>query len=324
MNISTKIKSLLMGAVASVGLLSVAAPSVEIVEAWQETPGSGVANYTYQVSDIGGKAYDLQLKVGAKGATPQTVTIADVGVGAVTTNIDYKALLGHAHPNVTLYASLCEKGSGGVSGVAVQLWENGPYWAARNIGATKPEEFGYYFMWGGTVGYEYVGGRWKAAGGSSTISFAKAYCPTFNKSEVQLKSSGVLDASGSLSAAYDAATVALGADWRMPTVAEITALTQKCTTTWTADWNGTGVAGRIFTGKGDYAGNSIFLPAAGCGENSSFLSSGELGAYWSSGLADTYRDIASRVFSFSSSSVSGNTINRYFGYSVRPVRNTAE
>ena len=27
----------------------------------------------------------------------------------------------------------------------VQLWENGPYWAECNVGAAKPEEYGYYF-----------------------------------------------------------------------------------------------------------------------------------------------------------------------------------
>ena len=35
----------------------------------------------------------------------------------------------------------------------VQLWENGPYWAECNVGAAKPEDYGYYFWWGDTVGY---------------------------------------------------------------------------------------------------------------------------------------------------------------------------
>ena len=35
----------------------------------------------------------------------------------------------------------------------VQLWENGPYWAECNVGAARPEESGYYFWWGDTVGY---------------------------------------------------------------------------------------------------------------------------------------------------------------------------
>ena len=48
----------------------------------------------------------------------------------------------------------------------VQLWENGPYWAECNVGATKPEEVGYYFWWGDTVGYKRVGDRWDAVDGS--------------------------------------------------------------------------------------------------------------------------------------------------------------
>lgn len=41
----------------------------------------------------------------------------------------------------------------------VQLWEGGPYWAECNVGATKPEEYGYYFWWGDTVGYAREGGN---------------------------------------------------------------------------------------------------------------------------------------------------------------------
>ncbi|MBQ0032318.1 MAG: hypothetical protein KBT68_05915 [bacterium] len=41
----------------------------------------------------------------------------------------------------------------------VQLWANGPYWAECNVGATKPEEYGYYFWWGDTVGYTPSGGN---------------------------------------------------------------------------------------------------------------------------------------------------------------------
>ena len=36
----------------------------------------------------------------------------------------------------------------------VQLWEGGPYWATTNIGAENPEDYGYYFWWGDTVGYK--------------------------------------------------------------------------------------------------------------------------------------------------------------------------
>ena len=35
----------------------------------------------------------------------------------------------------------------------VRLWEGGPLWADRNVGADEPWEPGYYFWWGDTVGY---------------------------------------------------------------------------------------------------------------------------------------------------------------------------
>ena len=45
------------------------------------------------------------------------------------------------------------------NGDGVQLWENGPYWAECNVGASKPEEFGYYFWRGDAVGYSYNDGN---------------------------------------------------------------------------------------------------------------------------------------------------------------------
>ncbi len=69
----------------------------------------------------------------------------------------------------------------------VQLWENGPYWAETNIGAEKPEDYGYYFWWGDTVGYKREGNAWVAsakpskelyAGSSSNFSFEIENLPT--------------------------------------------------------------------------------------------------------------------------------------------------
>ena len=34
----------------------------------------------------------------------------------------------------------------------VQLWEGGPYWADKNIGADNPWDYGLYFWWGDTKG----------------------------------------------------------------------------------------------------------------------------------------------------------------------------
>ena len=46
----------------------------------------------------------------------------------------------------------------------VQLWADGPYWAECNVGAQTPEDAGYSFWWGDTVGYrENVDGKWEAS-----------------------------------------------------------------------------------------------------------------------------------------------------------------
>ena len=62
----------------------------------------------------------------------------------------------------------------------VQLWENGPYWAECNVGALAPEESGYYFWWGDTVGYARSGGTWVSSMGEQTSGspFSSSSCPT--------------------------------------------------------------------------------------------------------------------------------------------------
>ena len=73
----------------------------------------------------------------------------------------------------------------------VQLWEGGPYWATTNIGAEKPEDYGYYFWWGDTVGYKRENNKWVASDGSnSNFSFSSGNVPTYNKSISTLQSEG--------------------------------------------------------------------------------------------------------------------------------------
>ena len=85
----------------------------------------------------------------------------------------------------------------------VQLWENGPYWAECNVGATSPEEYGYYFWWGDTVGYSRSGGTltsnfvhpeyytnvtWVSSTGEqmSSSPFDNKSCPTYEKENAEL------------------------------------------------------------------------------------------------------------------------------------------
>lgn len=131
----------------------------------------------------------------------------------------------------------------------VQLWDNGPYWAPCNIGATRSEEVGCYFWWGDTIGYMYNGNAWVSIDGKNTMwNFNQDSCPTCGMSSDQLQSKGYIDSTGNLATQHDVATVRLGVPWRMPTGEEFATLISNCTTTWTTH---NGVAGYLVTGKGD-------------------------------------------------------------------------
>ena len=111
----------------------------------------------------------------------------------------------------------------------------------------------------------------------------------------------------------------LGSPWRMPTDAEFSALISNCTTTWITT---NGVAGRLVTGKGDYADRSIFLPAAGNGNASYLTSAGSVGLYGSSTPFSGYSDSACNLFSNSDAFLKTNGYRSY-GLSVRPVKSIA-
>ena len=117
----------------------------------------------------------------------------------------------------------------------VRLWEGGPKFAEYNVGVTdgKAESYGGYYCWG------------KATDKDSQGAYK--------------------DGTSALTGTDDTATNLWGDNWRMPKKAELEALldTNNCKFTWTKDYNGTGVKGLLCTGKGAYASNSVFLPAAG-------------------------------------------------------------
>ena len=192
----------------------------------------------------------------------------------------------------------------------VQLWENGPYWATTNIGAEKPEDYGYYFWWGDTVGYKREGDSWVASDGSvMNFSFDEANTPTCKKHLATLQNEGWIMSDNVLAPTHDAAHVHWGGAWRMPTKQELDDLGYKC------DWNWTtinGVKGYVIYGRGNYASQSIFLPCVGKDSDSSY------GGCWSSvpkaGIGYSWS------LSFNSSSHDTYDSDRYRGRSVRPVQ----
>ena len=198
----------------------------------------------------------------------------------------------------------------------IQLWEGGPYWATVNIGAGKPWEFGYYFWWGGTVGYKRVNGKWEASDRSPlNFSFENVNVPTECKDVAMLKDEGWITADGVLASEHDAGHVQWDGNWRMPTGREIADLHEKCDWTWTAM---NGVNGYVVRGRGDYSSARIFLPAAGRGNGTKLFNVGAYGGYWSSVLGADNN--GARCLNFTSGYHYTDYDYCSSGQSVRPVQ----
>ena len=201
----------------------------------------------------------------------------------------------------------------------VQLWEGGPYWATRNIGADKPEDFGYYFWWGDTVGYKREGDKWVASDGSaSNFKFRNSKNPTSGKSVSDLRSEGWITTDGVLSPQHDAAQKHWGGNWRMPTEMELDDLVNKCYWSWTQV---NGVNGYLVRGKGEYSSKSIFLPCAGDGGGTSSLSYAGSNGYYCSSVPHLELDghFAGGLYFNSGGHHMCGTF-RYRGLPVRPVQ----
>ena len=200
----------------------------------------------------------------------------------------------------------------------VQLWQNGPFWAADNVGAVSPEDYGYYFWWGDTIGYRRENNAYVASDGSSSdFSFEAGNAATYGKTKDELISAGYIDAAGKLVAAYDAATAHLGPLWRLPSNVEFQALVDNCTATWTTR---NGVNGYLVAGKGAYADKSIFLPAAGrAGEKGFYNYPENNGFYWASERGNSSSQHWSYGLNFKNDNFGTYSYPRERGQSVRAV-----
>ena len=189
---------------------------------------------------------------------------------------------------------------------------SGTLWATCNVGAEKPEDYGLYFAWGDTIGYakdESHGFTWadyKWCNGS--YDRMTKYCTS--------SSYGKVDNKTALDPEDDAATANWGTGWRMPTEQELIDLYNSNYTT--TEWvTVNGVKGRKITSKSN--GNSIFLPAAGNRNGSSFGGWRSYGYYWSSSLRTNDCTHACDL-NFNSGGIDWGYNNRSYGRSVRAVR----
>ena len=299
-------------------------PAVEVsdVKARQRWPWNGLVDITCTVSGIDGTDYGLDFAVAAvmPDSSVHNATnfwVAKDGkksfVWCVPTNGNYRLIWdARADLGPELYSNVVVRVTIVKGHAKVQLWEGGPYWATTNVGAEKPEDYGLYFWWGDTTGY-------RPSGTTFSFSFEPSNCPTYEKSESQLKEGGWLTNDGVLAPEHDAAQAHWGGAWRMPTKQEFDDLISKC------DWNETtlnGVKGWIVTGRDAYKSDSIFLPCAGYGIGTSLLDAGSLGYYWSS----VPRSDSSLAWSldFNSSVHYAGSNYRDDGQSVRPVQGFTE
>lgn len=200
-------------------------------------------------------------------------------------------------------------------------------WATANIGATKPEEYGWYFQWGGTTAYN--SDRTPVNGGTAITFNDNSDCPywvsglgsssKWSKYTITdlYSSTGVKDGKLILEPEDDATHIHIGGECHTPTYEEFQELLKACNTTWVKNYNGTGINGRLFTLKTDPS-KTLFFPASGYLTNMSWGDAGSDGGCWSSVLygSASYRGWC---LSFYSGECYMDFNPRYYGWPVRAV-----
>ena len=138
-----------------------------------------------------------------------------------------------------------------------------------------------------------------------------------NGSESDITKYNETDGKIVLESVDDAATANMGSGWRMPTRAEYVALGNAVNTAWTADYQGSGVAGLVCTDKTD-SSKVLFFPA--CGKcNNGVNNVGSDGYYWSSSLFSSNVQYAYNLY-FNGGNVNWRyNYDRFGGFPVRGV-----
>ena len=186
---------------------------------------------------------------------------------------------------------------------------SGLKWSDQNLGANAPEGYGNYYAWGETFVKDIY--SWENYKFGSSDALTK-YVP--KSSAISVGKDGFSDDKTVLERSDDAAVVNIGGQWRIATVEEWEELSDKCEWTW-----------EIVNGIGGYRvkgpnGNSIFLPAAG-GFNGNVVRFAEAGGiYWSTSVY-VENPVNAQYFYFRSGSRYIGNSERYYGRSIRPVRN---
>lgn len=161
---------------------------------------------------------------------------------------------------------------------------------------SDPTQTGGFFAWGeSSTKSNYVWSTYAYGNGTARTKYTAS------------------DGKSLLDHADDAATVILGQGWRLPTQSEFEELIENCAWAWSEEQ---GVSGyRVIAGNG----NSIFLPAAGFRYGDKQFTGGEYGYYLTKSLGATDESAVSVGFHKGATPWLYSSA-RFFGYSVRPVR----
>ena len=291
----TRIRSFVTAAFLMAGLSAFADSSVTIIEVKTDNPWDsrkGTITVDYSLGGLDSKCkYKVAFDITANDQTARvTNDAAKLTEGNRTQTFDTVKLFGEV--------TFDENAKVGISLIAepkvagVQLWENGPYFADCNIGAETPGDYGNLFQF------------------HTSTRMAETV------------------------------TAALGEGWYLPSrsewsmLLEMNYLTQEpyCDGIWTTckDSANNDVYGYRFTGRGDYASKSIFLPAAGYdrGKGGGLEEVGTNGYYWSTvGGGGGFVDI----FCFSEKELSvyehvdmEEDYQKYQYFSIRAIREAPE
>jgi hypothetical protein len=170
---------------------------------------------------------------------------------------------------------------------------SGILWAKSNVGATIPTDLGLYFSWGNVDGH--VGGTYVFSSANYDTTPGKTLTTNIPENST-----------------YDAARKNMNDNWRLPTSDEAEELINNCGA---ENKVISGVSGLSLTSK--INGKSIFFPCGGYYRDSTAVSGGTLGTYWTS----RYVNGAAECIDFKNDgTIKRSRTSRYMGRSVRGVK----
>ena len=183
---------------------------------------------------------------------------------------------------------------------------SGTLWAATNLNAFKPEQGGYYYQWGDTIGWtkEQVGVDKQFASNFSDYKFGTSgnftkYNDSDSKTELDLGD--------------DVVNVIFNGNWVIPTYEDLIELVNNTTNEWVTV---NGINGKKFISSN---GNYIFIPASGFALDGSLNYDGSDGYVWSSSLHSIGGNNSFAYVFDEDKSITDLNYSRYYGLSIRPV-----